>query len=522
MLDCIVIGPNENCYDEMMAELKKNPDSARFQDMLAQIIEWEGEYYVCHDFMNLMLEKRYPKKYPKPDLFGAANMAVFLLANYLMDRNLKVEYINSFRGEKERLKRLLQDGALTVAVTTTYYLEMPPLLEIINFIRSVDKSVKIIVGGPMVKNILTVGYAAGNPLIKNSIFDDNLKMDYFIIEEQGERTLYELIHALKTESGIKQVPNLWFKDGDKIISTAVDKEDNDINDNIIDWRRFKKNMPKAVSVRTSMGCRYNCGFCVFRTLRYQLKSLESLEKEFDSLADTGVRHILFTDDTFNSPINRFKEILQLMIRKKYNFAWASFLRCNDMDEEIFRLMEESGCVGVSLGVESLDRQVLKNMNKQDTNYVKTVKHLNKYNILSFSNFIVGYPGETEESIKETIKIFNENPSSFFYPSVFVNPAGTYIFNQREKYGLTDKLYKWSHNTMDYINAHRWKNHMVSTVDNSFVSPAYSGNVSTIPYLMSLGIPLDLIKKLYAAIGLTIKGNMTGKKLTEREIMDMLD
>src|SRR5262249_20611898 len=146
--------------------------------------------------------------------------------------------------------------------------------------------------------------------------------------------------------------------------------------------------------------------------------------------------IIFIDDTFNVPIRRFKEILKIL--KKFNFEWFSFLRVQYVDEEVGRLMSESGCRGVYLGVESANDTVLQNMNKKVTRekFLRGMEHLNRFGITTFVAFVIGFPGETQETIDENISFLNNCQVDFYSTKEFYYMPHTGVHTDREKYGLT--------------------------------------------------------------------------------------
>ena len=84
---------------------------------------------------------------------------------------------------------------------------------------------------------------------------------------------------------------------------------------------------------------------------------------------------------------------------------------NFIDEKLARLMKKSGCLFVKSGIESCDDTILKNMNKPSRvkDYVRAVRALVKYNISMVAFFIVGFPGETKETIENTINAMNSFP-----------------------------------------------------------------------------------------------------------------
>jgi p-methyltransferase len=210
--------------------------------------------------------------------------------------------------------------------------------------------------------------------------------------------------------------------------------------------------------------------------------------------------VVFIDDTFNVPFPRFKDICRLMIRKKYPFKWFSYFRCSNSDEEAIQLMAESGCAGVFLGIESGSPTILQNMNKAATieKYVKGIEWLRQYGILTFGSFIVGFPGETDETVQETIDFLNETKPDYFRAQLWYCEPGTPIQQRREEFGINGEGFVWSHNMMDSAEAMDHIDRMCLTIKDSVWLPQWSFDFWSIPYLLGKGFTLDKFKHLMAS------------------------
>ena len=115
-------------------------------------------------------------------------------------------------------------------------------------------------------------------------------------------------------------------------------------------------------------------------------------------------------------------------------------------------MKESKCVSVRIGVESGSDIMLKCMNKQ-TNILELkrgIKNLQRYDIHIFSTFIVGFPGETLNTVKETIEFINETKiESYVQPWLNIGNAPV---NKDKRWRIQGGLYDWKHDTMDFETA----------------------------------------------------------------------
>ena len=171
----------------------------------------------------------------------------------------------------------------------------------------------------------------------------------------------------------------------------------------------------TLQIRTSTGCPFKCSFCTYPVIAkgFQYGELEGLRHQPDHIKNNPVEAIIFIDDTFNLPVKRLKEILAIL--KDYKFRWYSFFRAQYCDEEIAHLMKESGCDGVYLGIELANDEVLKNMDKTSKveQYRRGTKMLKDVGITTFAAFVLGFPGETAQSIQDNINFIQEGNLDYY-------------------------------------------------------------------------------------------------------------
>jgi p-methyltransferase len=426
------------------------------------------------------------------------NLAAVYLTNFLRRRGHGAEYVNLFQHEKDKLAALLDQDPLCVAITTTFYVVNLPVNEMVEFIRARNPRVKIVVGGPLISNHLR--NSPGDAL---KVALDDMGADIYVGEGQGELTLSLIVECLKEGGDLGGVPNLIYPEGGKLRRTRVVAENNSMDENAIDWRAFPHlDLGPTLQTRTARSCAFKCSFCNYpgRAGALSLTSLDVIERELDSMLELGnVRNVVFIDDTFNVPFPRFKDICRMMIRRKYPFNWFSYFRCSNSDEEAIDLMAESGCKGVFLGIESGSPRILENMNKAATieKYAKGIEMLRSRDILTFGSFILGFPGETEETVEETIDFIRHHRPDYYRVQMWYCEPGTPIQNQREKYQINGEGFVWSHSTMDSLEAMDHIDRMFLTINESLWLPQWSFDFWTIPYLMGRGITLDRFRSFMA-------------------------
>jgi radical SAM PhpK family P-methyltransferase len=436
------------------------------------------------------------------------NLAAVYLTNFLRKRGRRAEYINLFQYEKDKLVQYLSRNPVCVAITTTFYVINLPVIEMVKFIREQNSKVKIIVGGPLISN-----HARNfeDEDFRAALHD--LGADIYVIEGQGELTLWQTIECLKGAGALNSVPNIAYFEDEQLRRTRDVPENNSLDENFIDWRLFSdEDLGPTIQTRTARSCAFKCAFCNYPTRAgaLTLTSLEHLEKELDSILELGnVKNLVFIDDTFNVPFPRFKDICRMMIKRKYPFNWFSYFRCSNSDEEAINLMAESGCKGVFLGIESGSPTILENMNKSATieKYGKGIEMLCKNGIMTFGSFIIGFPGETEDTVQETIDFINANKPDYYRAQMWYCEPGTPIQNQRDKYKISGEGFVWEHATMDSLEAMDHIDRLFLTIDQSLWLPQWSFDFWTIPYLIGKGISLSKFKSFMAEADKMLKLNV---------------
>jgi radical SAM PhpK family P-methyltransferase len=499
-LDCIVIGYNEVPFERYESFLRNyGEDSEAYRDLKFSFVNLGGKRMDYFGLLNHVLDQASPDRDKSPaheELKSGdiPNLAAVYLTNFLRKRKQQARYINLFQYEKDKLIEYLAMNPVCVAITTTFYVVNLPVNEMVQFIREHNSKVKIVVGGPLISN-----YARNYEGDAFSAALSDMGADYYVVEGQGELTLSQIVDCLKSDGDISKVPNIAYFDKGELRRSSVITEDNSLDDNVINWLGFKDEITdRTVQTRTARSCAFKCAFCNYPTRAgaLTLTSLDVLEKELDSIMELGnVQNVVFIDDTFNVPFPRFKNICRMMKRKKYPFNWFSYFRCSNSDQEAIELMAESGCKGVFLGIESGSPRILENMNKSATieKYAKGIEMLRQHNIMTFGSFIVGFPGETDETVQETIDFINANKPDYYRAQMWYCEPGTPIQNEREKYDINGEGFVWSHATMDSLEAMDHIDRMFLTIEGSLWLPQWSFDFWTIPYLIGKGISLDRFK-----------------------------
>ncbi len=284
----------------------------------------------------------------------------------------------------------------------------------------------------------------------------------FIAVGEGEQTLVELADALDGHGHVEAVKGLWYRDparpGEFVITghrPDMPEIDSlpypawDLVDIPAYWRSrararemhmIYRNKP-FIPVLATRGCPYRCNYCHrFADDRLRYRSTESLLAEIGHWRDVyHIEYVDFQDELWGLSKKRAKEFCEALRATGWNITWGCSIRLNVIDEEMIRLMVEAGCVFVSFGVESGSEEILINMNRRMKRQVivdgwNLVK---KYRLTHLPSFMIGYVGETPETIRETVELVCQmDVGSFAGWFRYVTPLpGTQLYEYAKAKGL---------------------------------------------------------------------------------------
>jgi radical SAM PhpK family P-methyltransferase len=493
-VDCVVIGYNDIDFNTFASQQQVGRGlSGAYHEVQANSVVLGGVRRTYMDLLNAALTTAQGTN-PQLSVFSQPSLAVTYLTGFLRRRGFRAELVNHFGFDKARLADLLRERPRAVAITTTFYVDNAPIVEIVQFVREHSPDTTIIVGGPHVYNICS-DYSDPDSL---EWLLGGIGADIFIFDSQGEATLAATLACLAAGDSLDRVANLVYLDNGSLKRTPRVPENNNLDENRIDWSSFPPSFYTPTTyLRTARSCPFSCSFCNYPTLagEHVMAEIEGLIAEFRFLKEHGVTSLVFVDDTFNVPLPRFKRLLKRMISENLGFRWISFFRCSNADDEAFALMKQSGCVGVFLGIESADPDILVNMNKfaQVERYRYGLRRLKEHDIIAFASFIVGFPGETSDSVRRSIEFIETEGPTFFNPQLYYHDLRSPIHRRADDFGIRGAGYSWSHKSMDWREAADWARQMFCSTSNSIPMTLYGLSLWGVFYLLESRLTLDQVK-----------------------------
>lgn len=297
----------------------------------------------------------------------------------------------------ENLKLIVQNYQPEIVGLTAITFQSRTLRETSKAIKRANRKVKVVAGGSHISALISIGHRMS---------EDYPNIDYFVGGE-GECIIDGIIEHRLTSN------ILVTKSMSKLVPPPI-------NMGLIDISRFAGAYPPGprpgMFVMGSRGCPFKCIFCsrsVFgNTVRY--RDPYAVVGEAERLArDWGIKEIFFQDDTFNLNRKWVEDILSLIIIRKLN-KWLCFrtpCRVTEglIDLDLLKLMKEAGFWIIFYGVESGNQSMLDKMHKgTSVGEIKRAFRLTREaGIKTEASFIVGLPGETADTIQDSIKLWKE-------------------------------------------------------------------------------------------------------------------
>lgn len=297
------------------------------------------------------------------------------------------------------------------------------IINFTNHIKGKYPNIKLIAGGP---------HATVEP---ETLLDN---FDYIVCGE-GEKAIVDIVEG-KIKDKIVRYP---YEDNlDNIPMPAwylVNMDNYGIN----------QNGKRTMTILSSRSCPYNCFFCTKNILgpKQRCHSIDRVIQEIKVLKDYyGFKSFYFLDDCFTADKQRAKDLCRAIIKNKLNITYRAMARTDTVDEELMKLLKESGMDFISFGLEHFNNKVLELTQKGNTreNNIKAIKLAKKYGMKIRGSMIMNLPGASKTSMYECLEIAKKYDLDYadFYP--LISYPGTQIWNNPKKYKMKmkDKSYNF--------------------------------------------------------------------------------
>lgn len=365
------------------------------------------------------------------------------IAAYLEQRGFSADIVDCYaRPDSDRVIRdyLLAEKPAFIGLSCTTS-SFHDGVRIAGLARQAVPGIRTVFGGPHVS------------ALKESLFAGFPAMDFSVIGE-GEETMHQLL--LKGQDDPASVKGIIYRRGGEAAFTGYPEQGLVLDD--LPFPAYEKlagfpssymlpifNYPKTpnTSCISSRGCPYSCSYCdrsVFRrSFRYNSASylyehLRYLRERF------GIRHINFYDDQFTFNRQRIDEFTSMMIERPLGMTFNCAVRAEHIDAELLTRMRNAGCWMMSLGIETGDEELLAQhrQNADLDHLAQKIRMIKAAGLRTKGLLMMGLPGETEASIRRSMKYVFSLPIDDFNLAKFTPFPGSPIYERIHELGEFDE------------------------------------------------------------------------------------
>lgn len=344
----------------------------------------------------------------------------------------RIRYGLSYGQIKEIIKEFNPDVAGISCHSTSQFENS---LDTCKAVREVNKKIITILGGI---HPSTFPY---------QILEENEVVDFIVIGE-GEYTFRDLLTSLnKPNSNFLNIDGLAYRVDSGIKANLKTELIRNLDElpfparHLLPIEKYFKvgvnqnlsNIKRNLQIISSRGCPFKCTFCattIYWGNKYRNRSPENVIAEIDHLVkEYKIRELQFTDDSLTADYNSARKVFELLKERKYKLKWSvpNGINVCTLDEELLKLMKESGCYEIRLAIESGTQEILQKVIQKPVNlkHVKEIIAISKKLGLSTSGFFaIGFPGETLEDIKQTFRFAREAKIDAAFISIATPLPGT--------------------------------------------------------------------------------------------------
>lgn len=271
-----------------------------------------------------------------------------------------------------------------------------------------------------------------------------------VVRGEFEYTLLNLVESMAAGQSLRGIEGLTYRDDGEIVVNPprpfIEPLDQlpfparDLFDlNLYD--KFPGREKGNITMISSRGCPYRCTFCLWPQVmyghRYRQRSAANVADEIEEVIEKyNATNIFFDDDIFALNEGKVFDFCDELDRRNIYIPWQCYGRCNMASLKLFRRMKEAGCHMIRFGIESGNQAVLDRARKGvSLEEIKRAFSLARQaELKTFGTVMLGLPGETKETMAETIKFLIALDPTFIQLSIVTPYPGTELFSYLEKKG----------------------------------------------------------------------------------------
>ena len=367
------------------------------------------------------------------------SLGIGYLASFVsQNKDVDVKVIDTGVSTDKELSEFLQDeyDIVGFSITSRTYIEA---IKISRKFRQIHPDVPIIFGGPHVSIMR-------QDILKDPVID-------LAVYGEGELTLDEIINIIRKENSISNVEilgkieGLIFRNSDGVVVNPPRPLISDLDalpfpaHHLFPLERYEGKIPMI----TSRGCPYSCSFCASSQIwsrKWRPRSPKNIIDEIKYILNKfGTYPIDFHDDSFNIDLKRVDTLCDEFIKNNLKVPWGvRGVRADRINKDMANKMQRAGCTHLAIGVESANPEILKRIGKKETieDIANGIKILRSAGIKVTGQFMIGNPGETLETVKESIEFARGHLNKVFFGTAVPFPnTGLWEYAKEHGHFLVD-------------------------------------------------------------------------------------
>lgn len=361
-------------------------------------------------------------------------LGILYISSYLNKYNIVNDVFDStFYSREEQLTFLKNAQPKVVAI----YTNLMTKIEVIKLVRILKSDAsfgfpKIIIGGP------DITYNLENYLNTGA---------HFLIIGEGEQTTLELYQAIVNNEDYYEIPGIAYLENNEVIKTAARVKMKDLSDlplpnraaipveKYLDlWKSHHGQ--SSMTISTQRGCPYTCKWCSTAVYgqSYRRRPANLVAEELKLLkAKYNPDSIWFVDDVFTVSHKWIKAFHKEVIKQDAIIPFECITRAERLNDEVLQLLKEAGCYRIWIGAESGSQKIIDAMDRRvEVDTVKeAIQKTNNLDIETGTFIMVGYPGEDEKDINDTVRYLKAANPTHFTITVAYPIKGTSLYNDIE-------------------------------------------------------------------------------------------
>jgi anaerobic magnesium-protoporphyrin IX monomethyl ester cyclase len=378
-------------------------------------------YYLSDDPKEQKIMKPYPP------------LGLLYVSAYLQGKNIPNNVFDStFSSQEEQLQFILEKNPKVICIYTNLMTKIE-VIKLMNIIKTEKYNhPKIVLGGP------DVSYNIENYLKAGA--------DFLVIGE-GEETTFELYNAIINNQNFNTINGIAFLENEKVIQTEARTKFKELdelplpNREAINMQKYldtwKNNHGQSsMTISTQRGCPYTCKWCSTAVYgqSYRRRPAEQVAAEMKMLKENYNPDVIwFVDDVFTVSHKWLLGFREEVLKQDAIIPFECITRAERLNDEILALLKEIGCFRIWIGAESGSQKVIDLMDRRvDVNVVKeAIQKTNQLGIETGTFIMLGYPGEKEEDILETINYLKDANPTHYTITIAYPIKGTSLYNEVE-------------------------------------------------------------------------------------------